>query len=89
MNVNLIVAVDKNTYGIGKNGRIPWNNKDDMKWFKKVTTGDGNNSVIMGRTTYESIGKPLPNRINIVITHKDIDIDGCIVRHSIEDDISY
>ena len=67
MNVNLIVAVDKNTHGIGKNGRIPWNNKDDMKWFKNVTTGDGNNSVIMGRNTYESIGKPLPNRINIVI----------------------
>lgn len=43
----------------------------------------------MGRTTYESIGKPLPNRINIVITHKDIDIDGCIVCHSIEDAISY
>lgn len=36
MNINLIVAVDKNTHGIGKNGRIPWNNKDDMKWFKKV-----------------------------------------------------
>lgn len=89
MNVNLIVAVDKNTHGIGKNGRIPWNNKDDMKWLKNVTTGDGNNSVIMGRTTYESIGKPLPNRINIVITHKDIDIDGCIVCHSIEDAISY
>ena len=45
MNVNLIVAVDKNTHGIGKNGRIPWNNKDDMKWFKKVTTG-GNSKYV-------------------------------------------
>lgn len=85
MNVNLIVAVDKETYGIGKNGGIPWHNKDDMKWFKETTIGQGNNAVIMGRTTYESIGKPLKDRINIVITHKDIEISGCYVCHSIEE----
>ena len=59
MNVNLIVAVDSKCYGIGKDGKIPWHNKDDMKFFKDITTGYGNNAVIMGRKTFESIGKPL------------------------------
>ncbi len=87
MNVNLIVAVDEKTMGIGKNGRIPWSNKNDMKWFKETTIGQGNNSIIMGRTTYESIGKPLKDRINIVITHQDIQIPDCYVCHSIEEGI--
>lgn len=88
MNVNLIVAVDEKTMGIGKNGRIPWSNKKDMQWFKETTIGQGNNSVIMGRTTYESIGKPLKDRINIVITHQDIQIPDCYVCHSIEEGIA-
>lgn len=68
MNINLIVAADKNTGGIGKDGKMPWHIKEDLKWFKKITVGNGNNAVIMGRKTYESIGKPLPNRLNIVLT---------------------
>ncbi len=50
---------------IGAGGKIPWHLPEDFKWFKKLTTG---HVVIMGRKTFESIGKPLPNRINIVLT---------------------
>ena len=64
-----IVAVDKN-WGIGKNNKLLFSIPDDMKFFKAVT---GNNIVIMGRKTYESIGnKPLSNRINVVITNKEL-----------------
>lgn len=62
---SLIAAVSKNNGVIGLDDTIPWKAPMDMKYFKKVTTG---NVVIMGRKTYESIGKVLPNRINIVIT---------------------
>ena len=67
--VSIIVAVGNyivnKGYPIGRNGGIPWRNSLDMKWFKETTTG---HPVIMGRKTFESIGKPLPNRTNIVIT---------------------
>lgn len=67
--LNIIVAVGNYVvnkgYPIGKDGSIPWHNSLDMKWFKETTTG---HPVIMGRKTFESIGKPLPNRTNIVIT---------------------
>lgn len=65
MILNLIVAVDKDTHGIGCKGGIPWKNKEDMQWFKKLTT---NNACIMGWTTFISLGKVLPNRLNIVIS---------------------
>lgn len=60
----LIVCVD-NRYGIGKNGKIPWTNKEDLTFFYKTTIF---NPVIMGRKTYESIGHPLSNRINLVMS---------------------
>ena len=67
--VSIIVAVGNyivnKGYPIGRNGGIPWHNSLDLKWFKETTTG---HPVIMGRKTFESIGKPLPNRTNIVIT---------------------
>lgn len=67
--LSIIVAVGNYVvnkgYPIGRNGGIPWHNSLDMKWFKETTTG---HPVIMGRKTFESIGKPLPNRTNIVIT---------------------
>jgi len=50
---------------IGAGNKIPWHFPDDFKWFKKMTTG---NVVIIGRKTFESLGKPLPNRINIVLS---------------------
>ena len=65
---NIIVAVSDN-WVIGKDNKMPWYVPDDLKWFKKQTTG---HPVIMGANTYKSIGKPLPNRTNIVVTHKYI-----------------
>lgn len=62
--IALIVAMDSKR-GIGRNNTIPWHLPDDVKFFKNTTTG---HNVIMGRKTFESIGKPLKNRQNIVIT---------------------
>jgi len=65
--INCLVAVERNQ-GIGFNGQMPWPRlKDDMQWFRQMTT---NQVVIMGSTTYDSLGKPLPNRINVVISRK-------------------
>ena len=60
----LIVARSKNNV-IGKNGEIPWKIKGEQKQFKELTTG---NAVIMGRKSYEEIGRPLPNRKNIIVS---------------------
>ncbi len=60
----LVVAMANNN-AIGKDGTLPWRLSDDLKWFKKVTTGK---PIIMGRKTFDSLGKALPNRDNIVIT---------------------
>lgn len=62
--IGLIVARSKNNV-IGKNGQIPWKIKGEQKQFKELTTG---NVVIMGRKSYEEIGHPLPNRMNIVVS---------------------
>ena len=62
--VKMILAVSQNGV-IGNDGKLPWKIPEDLKRFKKLTEG---NVVIMGRKTYESIGKPLPNRINIVLS---------------------
>lgn len=67
--INCIVAVERNQ-GIGFKGQMPWPHlKSDMAWFQRMTT---NQVVIMGSTTYDSLGKPLPNRINVVISRKRI-----------------
>ena len=64
---DIIVAVSKNNI-IGVNNDIPWNYKEDMSFFKKITTSNGKkNIIIMGYNTWISIGRVLPNRINIVI----------------------
>lgn len=60
-----IVAISKN-YAIGKDGNLPWHDSADLKFFKETTTG---NAVVMGANTWRSIGKPLPNRLNIVLSH--------------------
>lgn len=62
--LSLIVAMDQNQL-IGQNNTLPWHLPADLKFFKKMTTG---HTIIMGRKTFESIGKPLPNRRNIVLT---------------------
>lgn len=62
--IGLIVARSKNNV-IGKNGKIPWKIKGEQKQFRELTTG---NVVIMGRKSYEEIGRPLPNRRNIIVS---------------------
>ena len=77
---SIIVAMGKNNE-IGKNNKMMWNVPDDLKNFKKITTGK---KIIMGRNTYESIGRPLPNRKNIILSktlnQKDITYDKLIVK---------
>ena len=62
---------------IGAGNAIPWHLPEDFKWFKKMTTGQ---VVVMGRKTFESIGKPLPNRTTIVLTRSASTIPGALVR---------
>ena len=61
-----IVAVDRNG-AIGKGGKLPWHYSADMKFFKETTTG---NAVVMGRKTWLSLKKPLPNRLNVVLSRQ-------------------
>lgn len=61
-----IVAVDRNG-AIGKNGKLPWHYSSDMKFFKQTTTG---NACVMGYNTWLTLKKPLPNRLNIVLSRK-------------------
>ncbi len=81
MKLSVIAAVARNGV-IGKGGRLPWHLPADLKRFKTLTLG---HPVIMGRRTFESIGKPLPGRTNIVVTHeRDLKICGCLVAPSFE-----
>jgi len=84
MIISFIAAMDKNRV-IGKDNSLPWNMPADMKHFKDLTLGK---PIVMGRKTYETIGKPLPNRKNIIITRdQDYKAEGCIVAHSIEESL--
>jgi dihydrofolate reductase len=81
MIVSAIVAMASNRV-IGDRGSIPWKIPGEQKRFKEITLG---HSVIMGRKTYESIGRPLPGRTNIVITRQsDYHADGCIIVHDLD-----
>lgn len=81
INYSMIVAVSDNNV-IGKNGTMPWHLKTDLQRFKELTT---NHCVIMGRNCFNSIGKPLPNRTNIVVSsNTDLEIPGCIVKPSLQ-----
>ena len=79
--IQIVVIVDQKN-GIGKNNQLLCHMPADLKHFKQLTVG---HPVIMGRKTYDSMGKPLPNRRNIVITKQDLEIDGCEVVHSVEE----
>jgi len=61
-----IVAISKN-FAIGKDGKLPWHYSADLQFFKQTTTG---NAIVMGWNTWMSIGKPLPNRMNIVLSRR-------------------
>lgn len=79
--ISIIVAVSENNV-IGVDNKLPWYISEDLKRFKTLTLG---NTVIMGRKTYESIGKPLNDRVNIIISRdKGLTIPGCIVVDSVE-----
>ncbi|MFR9558396.1 MAG: dihydrofolate reductase [Rikenellaceae bacterium] len=77
--INIIVAIAQNGV-IGGNNTLLWHISEDLQNFKRITSG---HPVIMGRKTYESLGRPLPNRQNIVITRQDIEIEGCSIVHSL------
>lgn len=82
MIVSLLVAIAKNN-AIGKDNQLLWRLPNDMKYFKDLTWGG---VVVMGRKTYESLGKPLPGRVNIVISgQKNFTADGVEIAHSLED----
>mgnify|MGYP003328990349 CR=1 FL=1 len=76
----LICAMSKNRV-IGKDNRLPWHLPGDLKYFKRATLGS---PIIMGRKTWESIGRPLPDRINIIVTrNSEIKFDGVITSNSL------
>lgn len=82
MEISIIVATSKNNV-IGRDGGIPWHLSADLKRFKALTTG---HPIVMGRRTFESIGRPLPGRRNIIITRSVNNIiEGCDVVKSVED----
>lgn len=82
--ISIIAAIGQNRE-LGKDNKLLWNIPDDMKRFKELTTG---HLVIMGRKTYESIGKPLQNRINIIITRdKNYKQENCLIAYSLEEAI--
>lgn len=84
MQVIIIAAVAENNV-IGKDNKIPWHYKEDFQHFKALTSS---HVVVMGRKTYESIGKPLPNRTNIVVSrNKELQIHGCIIAASLAEAI--
>ncbi len=79
MKISLICAFSENGV-IGKNNTMPWRLADDLKNFKQLTN---NHCIVMGRKTYESIGKLLPNRTNIILTtQKDFSVAGAVVLHT-------
>lgn len=81
MMVIIIAAIAKNN-ALGKNNDLIWHLPADLKRFKKITSG---HYIIMGRNTFESIGKPLPNRTTIIITrNKNYFKDGCLIANSLE-----
>ncbi len=85
MIISAIAAIGENRE-LGKNNRLLWHIPEDLKRFKVLTLG---HPIIMGRKTYESIGRPLPQRINIIITRNpDFKAQGCIVVGSIEEAIA-
>lgn len=67
MIISAIVAVDKHN-AIGRDNNLPWHLPEDLKFFKRTTMGK---PVVMGRKTFESLGKPLPNRLNIVLSRQE------------------
>jgi len=86
MIISLIVAAGDGNNAIGFKGKIPWHLPADFKRFKDLTLG---HPIIMGQKTFESIGKPLPGRINIIVTNDaDYRAEGCRITHSMDEAIA-
>ena len=79
--VSIIVALAQNRV-IGDKNSLLWHITEDMKFFRRTTSG---HPVIMGRKTYDSLGRPLPNRTNVVISRTTTHIEGCTVVGSLEE----
>lgn len=85
MTISMIFAMDRNRV-IGIDNKLPWRLPADMAYFRKATMG---HTVLMGRKTYESIGKPLDGRRNVIVTtNRDFQAEGCLVVHSVEEAMS-
>jgi len=85
MTLSIVVATSRNGV-IGNDNQLPWHLPEDLKYFKKITMGK---PIVMGRKTYESIGRPLPGRTNIVITRNTSwQADGVVVVHDLDEAIT-
>jgi dihydrofolate reductase len=85
VHTSIIVAMARN-HTIGINNTLPWRCPEDLRHFKMLTMG---HHMIMGRKTFDSIGKPLPGRTTVVVTRNtDLKIDGCIMANSLSDAIA-
>lgn len=83
-NISIIVAMANNRI-IGANNTMPWRCPEDLKYFKSLTMG---HHMIMGRKTFDSIGKPLPGRVSVIVTrNRDLEIEGCVMAHSLDEAI--
>ena len=83
--ISIIAALAKNNRAIGLNNQLLWHISEDLKRFKKLTIG---HPIIMGQKTFESIGKALPGRTNIILTKNTaFTASGCIIAHSIDNAI--
>jgi dihydrofolate reductase len=78
--LSCVIAVAQNG-AIGRGNQLPWHLPADLKRFKAMTLGK---PIIMGRKTYDSIGRPLPGRMNIVVSRQQREIDGCVVVGSLQ-----
>jgi dihydrofolate reductase len=86
MKISVIAAMSRNRI-IGSDGALPWHLPDDLARFKSITTG---HTVIMGRKTFESVGKPLPNRRTIVITrNNDYQCASVFIAHSLDEALDH
>ncbi len=85
MNLSLIVTITQN-HVIGKDNQMPWHLPADLAWFRKNTLGK---PVIMGRKTFESIGRALPKRINIVLSRRPYEKEGIIWKDSLESAVDF
>ncbi len=80
--ISIIAAIGQKTRSLGKGNDLLWRISDDLKRFKSLTMG---HPIVMGRKTFESIGRALPGRVNVIITRdKEYTKDQCVIAHSIE-----